>query len=65
MGSMATTDHLPSEVEIREWPPFTCENPLTILASACLWGVPSGVDGSSYGAPPLTRNAYLNFLGPQ
>jgi uncharacterized protein YbbK (DUF523 family) len=51
MGHMATTDHLPNEVEIREWPHFTGENPLIILASACLRGVPCGVDGSSYGAP--------------
>jgi uncharacterized protein YbbK (DUF523 family) len=51
MGYMATTDHLPSEAEIREWPQFTAENPLSILASACLRGVLCGVDGSSYGAP--------------
>jgi uncharacterized protein YbbK (DUF523 family) len=48
---MATTDHLPSEVEIREWPLFTKETPLRLLTSACLRGVPCGVDGSSYGAP--------------
>ena len=51
-GFMATTDHhLPSEVEIGGWPRFTGESPLRILASACLRGVPCGVDGSSYGAP--------------
>jgi uncharacterized protein YbbK (DUF523 family) len=48
---MATTSHLPSEVEIREWPPFTEHDPLRLLASACLLGVRCGVDGSSYGAP--------------
>ena len=48
---MATTDHLPSEVEISEWPPFTEDDPLRLLASACLRGVRCGVDGSSYGAP--------------
>ncbi len=51
MGVMTTADHLPSEVEIREWPLFTEEFPLTLLASACLRGVPCGVDGTSYGAP--------------
>ncbi len=30
---------------------FTREHPLPILVSACLTGVPCGVDGSSYGAP--------------
>jgi uncharacterized protein YbbK (DUF523 family) len=48
---MATTGHLPSDVEIREWPAFTEDDPLRILTSACLRGVPCGVDGSSYGAP--------------
>ena len=48
---MATTDHLPSEAEIRAWPTFTEGDPLRLLASACLRGVPCGVDGSAYGAP--------------
>ena len=43
--------HLPSEVEIAAWPTFTREHPLRLLVSACLTGVPCGVDGSSYGAP--------------
>jgi uncharacterized protein YbbK (DUF523 family) len=50
-GVMATNDHLPSEGEIREWPPFTESDPLKLLASACLRGVRCGVDGTSYGAP--------------
>ena len=50
-GGMATTGHLPSEIEIREWPTFTLEHPLRLLASACLRGARCGFDGSSYGAP--------------
>ena len=51
MEIMATTDHLPSQIEIRDWPSFTDEDPLRLLVSACLRGIPCGVDGSSYGAP--------------
>jgi uncharacterized protein YbbK (DUF523 family) len=43
--------HLPSEQEIEAWPTFTRERPLKLLVSACLMGVPCGVDGTSYGAP--------------
>jgi uncharacterized protein YbbK (DUF523 family) len=43
--------HLPSRSEIAAWPTFSPERPLQILVSACLTGVPCGVDGSSYGAP--------------
>jgi uncharacterized protein YbbK (DUF523 family) len=48
---MTAPEHLPSETEIEAWPKFTAEDPLVVLASACLLGVPCGVDGSSYGAP--------------
>lgn len=48
---MARSAHLPSEDEIQEWPRFSSENPLRLMASACLRGVACGVDGSSYGAP--------------
>lgn len=51
MEVMATTDHLPSTIEIRDWPSFTERDPLRLLASACLRGIRCGVDGSSYGAP--------------
>jgi uncharacterized protein YbbK (DUF523 family) len=43
--------HLPSESEIAGWPTFTPEQPLKLLVSACLTGLPCGVDGTSYGAP--------------
>lgn len=42
---------MPSESEISSWPAFTAERPLKLLVSACLLGVPCGVDGTSYGAP--------------
>ena len=48
---MRAVNHLPSDVEIRDWPSFTEEDPLRVLVSACLLGVPCGVDGTSYGAP--------------
>lgn len=48
---MVSSTHLPSESEIASWPAFTVERPLKLLASACLLGVPCGVDGTSYGAP--------------
>ena len=48
---MVGSSHLPSESEIAAWPTFTHEHPLPLLVSACLTGVPCGVDGSSYGAP--------------
>ena len=43
--------HLPNEPEIAAWPTFTREHPLQLLVSACIAGVPCGVDGTSYGAP--------------
>lgn len=48
---MVEFSHLPSEAEIAAWPTFTREHPLEVLASACLTGIPCGVDGTSYGAP--------------
>jgi uncharacterized protein YbbK (DUF523 family) len=50
-GAVVGLSHLPSEPEIASWPTFTREHPLPLLVSACLTGVPCGVDGSSYGAP--------------
>jgi uncharacterized protein YbbK (DUF523 family) len=51
MGSVANVDHLPTMVEIEAWPDFTADEPMRVLVSACLLGVPCGVDGTSYGAP--------------
>ena len=48
---MATVTHLPSKLEIDAWPSFSEEEPCRFLVSACLRGVPCGVDGTSYGAP--------------
>lgn len=48
---MVSGTYLPSESDISSWPAFTAEQPLNLLASACLLGVPCGVDGTSYGAP--------------
>ena len=51
MEGWPAVEHLPSAAEISALPTFTEDNPLTILVSACLLGVPCGVDASSYGAP--------------
>lgn len=51
METVATVAHLPSKLEIDAWPSYTEEAPCRILVSACLRGVPCGVDGTSYGAP--------------
>ena len=48
---VATVTHLPSELEIDAWSSFTEEEPCRVLVSACLRGVPCGVDGTSYDAP--------------
>ena len=48
---MANVDHLPTTAEIEAWPDFTADDPMRVLVSACLLGVPCGVDGTSYGAP--------------
>jgi uncharacterized protein YbbK (DUF523 family) len=50
-GDVVARDHLPSDEDLASWPAFTQERPLELLASACLLGVPCGVDGTSYGAP--------------
>jgi uncharacterized protein YbbK (DUF523 family) len=50
-GGVVGFTHLPSELDIAAWPTFTEESPLELLVSACLSGVPCGVDGTSYGAP--------------
>lgn len=50
-GGVARVEHLPSAEEILALPTFTEDDPLTILVSACLLGVPCGVDATSYGAP--------------
>jgi uncharacterized protein YbbK (DUF523 family) len=50
-GDVFGFSHLPSGPEIAAWPSFTREHPLELLVSACLRGVPCGVDGTSYGAP--------------
>ena len=57
---MAASGHLPSESELATWPTFTEERPLQLLASACLLGVPCGVDGTSYGAPYLHTGRVLH-----
>lgn len=51
MESVASVDHLPTPAEIGAWPDFTADDPMRLLTSACLLGVPCGVDGTSYGAP--------------
>ncbi len=51
MESVATASHLPSQLEIDGWPTYTEERPCQFLVSACLRGIPCGVDGTSYGAP--------------
>ena len=51
MERVASVDHLPTPAEIEAWPDFTVDDPMRLLTSACLLGVPCGVDGSSYGAP--------------
>jgi uncharacterized protein YbbK (DUF523 family) len=58
---VAEITHLPSEVEISAWPAFTKERPLELLVSACLVGVPCGVDGTSYGAPYPHTSRLLNL----
>jgi uncharacterized protein YbbK (DUF523 family) len=51
MESVASVDHLPNRAEIEALPDFTADDPMRLLVSACLLGVPCGVDGTSYGAP--------------
>jgi uncharacterized protein YbbK (DUF523 family) len=58
---VAEITHLPSEAEIRAWPAFTKERPLDVLVSACLVGVPCGIDGTSYGAPYPHTSRLLNL----
>lgn len=60
-GGVSGITHLPSESEIAAWPEFTKERPLGLLVSACLVGVPCGVDGTSYGAPYSHTNRLLNL----
>jgi uncharacterized protein YbbK (DUF523 family) len=48
---MTAPGHLPTTDEIRRWAACTISHPLRVLVSACLLGVPCGVDGTSYGAP--------------
>ncbi|MGH9078476.1 MAG: DUF523 domain-containing protein [Acidimicrobiales bacterium] len=48
---MAGADHLPTLADIEGWPDFTQNDPMRLLVSACLLGVPCGADGTSYGAP--------------
>jgi uncharacterized protein YbbK (DUF523 family) len=48
--------HHPSADLIASWPAFTSETPLRVLVSGCLFGLPCGVDGTSYGEYPLARH---------
>jgi hypothetical protein len=41
MGSVANVDHLPTTAEIEAWPDFTADDPMRVLVSACLLGVPA------------------------
>jgi uncharacterized protein YbbK (DUF523 family) len=51
--------HLPSSDEILALPTYTPSHPLVVLVSACLLGVPCGVDATSYGAPfPATDRLF-------
>lgn len=50
-GGVARVEHLPTSEDLSALPTFTEDNPLAILVSACLLGVPCGVDATSYGAP--------------
>jgi uncharacterized protein YbbK (DUF523 family) len=47
--------HHPSAEQIARWPVFSAESPLRVLTSGCLFGLPCGVDGTSYGDHPLAR----------
>lgn len=44
--------HLPDQAIIGGWPRFSPEQPLKVLLSACLAGLPVGVDGKPYGVFP-------------
>jgi len=43
------TNQLPSRETIESWREFTQAQPLRMLVSACLAGIPVGFDGSTYG----------------
>lgn len=47
--------HLPTPEQLRAWRPFTQEQPLRLLLSACLSGVRCGVDGTANGDYPWIR----------
>jgi uncharacterized protein YbbK (DUF523 family) len=48
--------HHPSAELIAGWPEFTADAPMRVLVSGCLFGLPCGVDGTSYGDYPLARH---------
>ncbi len=60
-GGVVHPTHLPGNEEIAAWPTFTPERPLALLVSACLTGVPCGVDGTSYGAPYRKTDRLLHL----
>jgi uncharacterized protein YbbK (DUF523 family) len=47
--------HLPRADMIAGWPDFTPDNPLKILMSGCLAGLPVLVDGGNFGANPVMQ----------
>lgn len=55
-GGNGVPAHLPSHDLIAGWPAFTPEQPLRLLVSGCLAGLPVGADGSSYGEHPEVRH---------
>jgi uncharacterized protein YbbK (DUF523 family) len=47
--------HLPRQADIDAWPAFTPDEPLRVLMSACLAGLPVQVDGGHVGGNPIAR----------
>ena len=50
-GTCVTAPHLPTLADLKRWPEFTSDRPLSILVSSCIMGAACGTDGTSYGAP--------------
>jgi uncharacterized protein YbbK (DUF523 family) len=48
--------HLPRQALLETWPKFTPENPLRVLMSGCLAGLPVLVDGGNWGANPIAQH---------
>ena len=48
--------HLPRQALIDAWPEFTPEEPLRVLMSGCLVGLPVLVDGGDWGSDPIAQH---------